>query len=134
VDGTLRIVDLLAGGRELSLKFVTPPLVRFTVRQALGRLVGTFWDRRTTAGAPTAIANGAPWIERGPGGAAVAAGSVLEMALPLADLGIGIGQPVAFFVALYDVESGAETERHPEHRPIEVVTPDALFEARHWRA
>ena len=113
---------------------MTPPLVRFTVRQALGRLVGTFWDRRTTAGAPTAIANGAPWIERGPGGAAVAAGSVLEMALPLAELGVAEGQPVAFFVALYDSASGAELERHPQHRPIDLVAPDALFEARYWRA
>src|SRR5262245_10241262 len=134
VDAAQRIVDLLAGGRELSLKFVTPSGVRFTVRQALGRLVGTFWDRRTSGGAYTPIANGAPWLERGPGGAAVAAGSVLEAAVPLADLGIADGQPVAFFVAIYDGETGAELERHPEHRPIELVAPDAMFEARYWRA
>ena len=134
VDGTQRIVDLLAGDRELSLKFVTPFGVRFTVRQSEGRLVGTFWDRRTIGGKGVAPSNGAPWIERGPGGAAVAAGSVLEVALPLADLGISEGQPVAFFVAIYDGATRAELERHPEYRPIELVAPDAMFEGRYWRA
>ena len=134
VDATQRSVDLLAAGREVSLKFVTPSGVRFSVRQSAGRLTGSLWDRRTAAGERSSTAPGARWIERGPGGSTVAAGSVLEIALPLADLGIGIGQALAFFVALYDSETGAETERHPEHRPIELLTPDALFEARHWRA
>jgi alpha-amylase/alpha-mannosidase (GH57 family) len=134
VDATQSIVDLLGGGREISLKFVTPSGVRFTVRQTLGRLAGTFWDRRMVAGRHSTLANGKPWIERGPGGAAVAAGTVLEIALPLADLGITDGQPLAFFVAIYDSETGGEVERHPEHRPIELVAPDAMFEARYWRA
>ena len=58
---------------------------------------------------------------------------MLELAVPLADLGLAAGQPVAFFVAVFD-DGGAELERHPAHRPIELLTPDALFEARHWRA
>jgi len=115
VDGSQRFVDLLAGGRGLSVVFVTPAGVRFSVCQLLGRLTGTFAD------------------DRGPGGAVVAAGSVLEVALPLADLGLSNGQPVAFFIVVTDTE-GAEIERHPEHRPIELVTPDQMFEARHWRA
>ena len=115
VDGTQRVVDLLAGGRVLSLSFATPAGVRFSVRQSLGRLTGTFAD------------------DRDPGGAVVAAGSVLEVALPLADLGLAEGQPVGFFIAVTDA-SGTEIERHPEHRPIELVTPDAMFEARYWRA
>src|SRR5262249_61789894 len=110
-DGAHRIVDVLAGGRDLSLKFVAPAGVRFTARQVLGRLVGTFWDRRTTLAGMT---NGPLWVERGPGGAAVAAGSVLELALPLADLSVAAGQPLAFFVALYESDSGTELERHPE--------------------
>ena len=40
---------------------------------------------------------------------------------------------MAFFVAIYDAD-GAEIERHPAYRPIELVTPDRLFEARYWRA
>jgi len=124
VDASQRIVDLLAGGRELSLKFFTPGGVRFSVRQAFGRLTGTYWDRQR---------NAQGWTERGPGGAAAAAGTVLEVALPIADLGVASGQPVAFFVSVYD-DGGAEVERHPAHRPIELTAPDDLFEARQWRA
>jgi alpha-amylase/alpha-mannosidase (GH57 family) len=124
VDGAAPIVDLLADGRELSLKFFTPAGVRFSVRQRAGRLSGAFFDRLQTE---------PYWRDRGPGGVAVAAGSVLELALPFEDLGLTADQPVAFFVAVFD-DAGAELERHPAHRPIELVTPDALFEARHWRA
>jgi hypothetical protein len=80
------------------------------------------------------VSDGAQWAERGAGGASFAVGSVLEVALPLADLDVTEGQAVAFFVAVYESDSGAEVERHPEYRPIELVAPDALFEARHWRA
>ena len=117
VDATQRVLDLLTDGREFSLKFFTPAGVRFSVRQVAGRLVGTFWDRQPAE--PF-------WLERGPGGATVAAGTVLELALPLADLGLGAGQPVAFFVAVFD-DRAIEIERHPPHRPIELAAPDALF-------
>jgi hypothetical protein len=63
----------------------------------------------------------------------VAAGTVLELALPLADLGLTPGVALAFFLAVY-AGGDSEIERHPAHRPIELVTPDAEFEARHWRA
>jgi alpha-amylase/alpha-mannosidase (GH57 family) len=132
VDATQPIIDLLAADREISLKFVTPAGVRFSVRQTIGRLAGSFWDRRVAA--PGRSMNGDPWKDRGPGGATIAAGSVLELALPLADLGVAVGAPVAFFVAVYDAVTGAELERHPEFRPIELVSPDAMFEARYWRA
>ena len=75
----------------------------------------------------------AQWLERGPGHAVVAAGTVLEVGLPLVDLNITArGTAIAFFVAVY--ANGGEAERHPAHRPIDLVSPDALFEARHWRA
>jgi hypothetical protein len=124
VDAIQRVLDLLADGREFSLKFFTPAGVRFSVRQVAGRLVGTFWDRQPAE--PF-------WLERGPGGAMVAAGTVLELALPLADLGLGPGEPVAFFVAVFD-DRAIELERHPPHRPIELAAPDALFHVRYWRA
>ena len=63
----------------------------------------------------------------------MAVGTVLELALPLADLGLTQGAPVAFFLAVY-AGGESEIERHPAHGPIELVTPDAEFEARHWRA
>jgi alpha-amylase/alpha-mannosidase (GH57 family) len=124
VDAATPLIDLLADGREVSLKFFTPAGVRFSVRHSLGRLSGAFWDRRD---APP------HWVLRGAGGAAVAAGTVLEVALPFGDLGLTAGQPVAFFVAIYD-EQSVELERHPAHRPIELIAPDALFDARQWRA
>ncbi len=124
IDTAQPAADLLAGGRELSLKFVVPDRVRFSVRQALGRLTGTFWDRP---------ASEPDWVERGPGGAATAAGTVLEVAIPFTDLGLAAGRPVAFFVAVYD-DRGAEIERHPAHHAIELLAPDGSFEARNWRA
>jgi hypothetical protein len=130
VDGTQRVVDLLASGREISLKFVRPTGIRFSVRQALGRLTGALWDRRLVN---HDHGSGEAWVERGPGGAAVAAGSILEVALPLDDLALEAGRPVAFFLAVYD-QSGAEIERHPAQRLIEVLVPDEMFEARNWRA
>jgi hypothetical protein len=128
VDAVQPLDDLLAAGREFSLKFLTPPGVRFSVRRQLGRLTGSFWDRHEAEGA-----RAAHWVERGPAAAAVAAATVLELAVPLADLGLSPGAPVSFFLAVY-AAGDVETERHPAHQPIEVETPDAEFEARHWRA
>jgi len=129
VDAVERMVDVLATGREVSLKFARPSGLRFSVRQLLGRLAGSFWVRQP-AETPAA---GVDWIERGLGRAAVAAGAVLEIAIPLADLGLGDGEPLVFFVAVYDA-NGTELERHTEHRPVELTTPDAMFEGRYWRA
>jgi alpha-amylase/alpha-mannosidase (GH57 family) len=128
VDSAQKAIDLLADGREVSLKFLTPAGVRFSVRHQFGRLIGTFWDRHDAEPSRPAF-----WVERGAGGAAVAAGSVLEMGLPLTELGLSAGAPVSFFVALY-TGGGIETERHPAHQPIDLVVPAVDFEARHWRA
>ncbi len=125
VDGARSMVDLLADGYEVSLKFLRPAGVRFSIRQIVGRLTARYWDRKD--GLP------AQWTERGPGGAAVAAGAVLEMGLPFSDLAVAPGGALSFFVAVYDAES-AELERHPEQRPIDVQAPDARFEARNWNA
>ena len=124
--GTEQVVKICSrDGHELSLKFLKPDGVRFSVRETHGRLRGTFWDRRPVE---------PYWAERGPGGAAVAAGRLLEVALPLVDLGRKParrrdrpGEPalppaVAFFVAVYDA-AGAELERHPAYHPIETEVP-----------
>src|SRR5207249_1408505 len=65
VDATQRVLDLLADGREYSLKFFSPAGIRFSVRQVAGRPAGTFWDRQPAE--PF-------WLERGPGGAATGPG------------------------------------------------------------
>jgi alpha-amylase/alpha-mannosidase (GH57 family) len=122
LDGGRRLVDLLAEGFEFSLKFLQPDGVRFSVRQVGGRLTGLFWDRRSEP---------PHWVERGRGGAVAAAGTVLELGVPLADLGLAPGDRLSFFVAVYD-GSSTELERHPAHRPIDAQVPDQLFVARHW--
>jgi alpha-amylase/alpha-mannosidase (GH57 family) len=129
LDGFRPVIDLLADGFEFSLKFLNPEGLRFSVRQRFGRLTGVLWDWR---------AAGPHWKERGPGGAVVAAGTILEVAVPIADLWpatdrSGPSAPVAFFIAVYDRDD-AEIERHPPHRPIEAELPDARFEARNWTA
>ena len=124
LDAARRVADLLSEGYEFSLKFLHPEGVRFSVRQTIGRLSASFWDRGSKA---------PHWVERGAGGTTVAAGSVLELAVPLVDLAVEPGDVVAFFVAVYDVDD-AELERHPAHRPIESEVPDEQFEARNWTA
>jgi hypothetical protein len=123
VDVGGRAIDLVAGGRELSLKFVRPAGVRFSVRLTAGLVIGTLWDRRDSE---------PHWVERGPGGAAIAVGTILELSIPYADLGLSPGETASFFVAVYD-GGGAELERHPWDRTVEFRLADALFEARQWR-
>jgi alpha-amylase/alpha-mannosidase (GH57 family) len=123
IDSSRPVVDLLAEGVELSLKFFTPGGLRYSVRQVEGRLTGRFWVRQDTE--PL-------WVDRGPGGAAAAAGAVLELAVPFSDVGVSAGHALELFVAAYGPD-GVELERHPAHRPIALIVPDDLFEARHWR-
>jgi alpha-amylase/alpha-mannosidase (GH57 family) len=124
LDARRPMIDLLAEEYEFSLKFLTPERLRFSVRQQVGRLTGLFWERELDA---------PRWTVRGPGLAVVAAGSILELAIPLADLGVTAGDAVVFFVAVYD-SAANEVERHPANRPIDVEVPDAAFKARQWTA
>ncbi len=127
LDGERPLVDLLGEGYEFSLKFLQPQGVRFSVRQDLGRLTGRFWDWRSLA---------PHWVARGAGAAAVAAGTILELSIPLADITPDAGGPdsqhLSFFLAVY--QDDVEVERHPAHRPIETASPDERFESRHWTA
>ena len=56
----------------------------------------------------------------------------VHRSLALTDFGVKAGDPIAFFVSVFD--EAVEAERHPAYRPIELTAPDALFEARNWRA
>jgi alpha-amylase/alpha-mannosidase (GH57 family) len=126
LDAARPLVDLLGEGHEFSLKFLKPEGVRLSVTQQLGRLTAHFWDRRPES---------PDWIARGSGSASVAAGSILELAIPLGDLWPAVSAvegSIAFFVAVY--QGDAEVERHPANRPIEMEVPDERFEARNWTA
>jgi alpha-amylase/alpha-mannosidase (GH57 family) len=123
LDGRQPMIDLLADGHEVSLKFLTPPGLRFSVRQESGRLVSGFWDRH---------ADPPYWRARAAGSAVAAAGSLVEIGIPFAELGLAPGARTAFFVAVYEA-GDRERERHPADRPLELIVPDAQFDARHWR-
>jgi hypothetical protein len=125
VDAHAAMIDALADGepRDISLTFVSPPQVRFTCRQTAGRLTGVL--ERDPAAA-------SPGLEDAPQGVSVAAGAILEIAIPVAALGVGPGQEVTFFVAIG--RRGVEVERHPADHPIQVTVPDRSFGARLWRA
>ena len=123
VDGPEPMVDLLAGGREISLTFLNPADLRYTIRQADGRLIGSFATRHNSDPA---------WLEDGPRGASLAAGAILEVALPIAALGLSPGAVVAFFVAVS--RGGIESERHPSDQPIHATVPTGAFAARLWSA
>jgi hypothetical protein len=123
LDGEQPLEAYLAAGYEFSLKFLKPDATRFSVRLVDGMLTGTIWDRRPEP---------PHWFQRqAPTQAAVAAGHIIEIALPLAEIGARDG--ASFFVAVYDRES-AEIERHPTRRPIDLVTSDDRFEAMNWTA
>jgi hypothetical protein len=124
IDTHERVIDLLAAGMEFSLTFVTPAAIRLSIRQDAGRLTGAFWVRQPME---------PQWVTRGTGGATLAAGTVLELAVPFAELGVQPGDAVAFVVAVYD-DHGVEIERHPADRTVALTAPDALFGARYWRA
>ena len=108
LDGVRPLAELLGEGLRVSLKFLDPAGFRLSVRGRVGDPVGV-------------------------AGARAAAGAILELALPLASLGLQPGHSVAFFVILSDAD-GTNLETHPSHRPIEATVPDALFEARNWSA
>src|SRR5206468_10338770 len=64
IDATRPMVDLLADGHELSLKFLQPESLRFSVKQVQGRLIGLYWERRLENDHGQMRAR---WLEHGPG-------------------------------------------------------------------
>ena len=95
------------------------------MRMVGGKAIGTFWDRAAESDGPVDR-----WTERYRQGATVAAGTILEAAIPLAEL---VTENVKFFVVVL-APNLSELEVHPEHHPIEVAVPDDQFEARNWTA
>ena len=87
-------------------------------------MAATLWHRQ---------ADDQAWIEGGSDGTTAAAGTILELAVALSELGLRSGSGLAFFVAAYDPR-GNEIERHPQERLVELTVPDERFEARNWTA
>jgi hypothetical protein len=78
----------------------------------------------------------AGWSVRNGSGVRVAAGTVLEVAVPLDDLEAAPDQPLTFFVSATSPgpNGAAETERYPASRPIQLAVPGVAFSGNNWRA
>jgi alpha-amylase/alpha-mannosidase (GH57 family) len=110
------------GGHVLGLTFLRPEGWRFEIR----RSGGTTAVRVLQGGRPAERA----WGELG---GRAAAGTVVELAIPLDLFGALEDGRLAFVATGSDV-AGTELERQPIGRPIDAAIPDAAFEARHWSA
>jgi alpha-amylase/alpha-mannosidase (GH57 family) len=124
VDGRQRVADLLAEGISLAFTFLQPADLRFDVTFTDGQVNGRIRRR--------AVASDTGWEDSGTV-PAIAAGSILEAAIALEDLGARASESLALFVTVVD-GAGVEVERHPAGRPVEIAVPDAAFEARNWSA
>jgi hypothetical protein len=127
LDAAKPVREALAEDMEFSLKFLSPIGIRVSVgRQGADPwAVASLWARSERS----------EWLEQSSPGLLVAAGTILEIGIPLALLGdnSGAGETLEFFVAVHG-RTGAEIERHPAHRPIRIRVPDERFEALHWTA
>jgi hypothetical protein len=124
VDGHGGMLHALTDGREVSVAFTAPAEGRLVVRSVDGRLLSAFVD---PGGSGTATAGS----DRSRG-ASVAAGGILEIAVPLDALGARAGDAIAFYVTVGHGQ--VEVEHHPADQPIQIAVPDASFAARLWSA
>jgi hypothetical protein len=125
LDAVRTGVELLDEGLSIVITFIQPAGARIVIARRDQRIEASLWVRT----------DGQPWARRDTDSArlSVAAGTVIELSLDLATIGLASAAPVSFFVTLYDA-SGSETERHPPYRPIETTVPDASFASRNWTA
>ena len=121
VDFRRHAGDLLVGPAELRLTFLVPGDLRLRVQGDGGRAAAVL-ERRT----------GAEWAPRAHDGVRAEARQILEVEVPFAALGVAAGQALGFFVSLH--LSGAELERYPSHRTLDLTVPPADFEAFNWTA
>jgi len=112
----------LAQGLCCSIRFTSP---------ADRRLVITGTPRGPLAELHQKAPDGS-WAALPGAGPRVAADEILEAAIPFADLGLRPNMPFAFFVTM--LSHAVEIERHPGHRPVESVAPEAAFEELNWKA
>jgi hypothetical protein len=127
LDGERNLASLLEEQHVFSVTFLQPANRRVDIRDALGTVVGVLSDQASSA---------ADWTARGAHSVRAAAGTVLELALRLGDLGAVTGEPIAFFVSVSAPGSGGvqEIERYPAQRPIRLMVPGANFVGENWRA
>jgi alpha-amylase/alpha-mannosidase (GH57 family) len=124
LDAKRRLDDVLRQGLALVFTFLQPDDRRFIVEMRNGVVAGSLFGREGGADGR--------WVEL-PVDAPVAAGTILEAAIPLTALSADGRATMALVVTAQDA-AGVELERHPAARPVEVTVPDASFTARNWSA
>lgn len=129
LDGVRPARETLDAGTQFAIRFLNPDGVHLSVHRASDGRPGppgvTLWLRAT---------GDSEWTRHPVEGIRSAAGTILEIAVPLTALGAHAeGRRLSFVVAVMGAD-GREIERHPSHRPIETATPDRRFEASNWTA
>jgi len=78
------------------------------------------------------LATGGAWLPIDTATPQMAAGTILEASVSFADLDLRPNNPFGFFISIQN--DAVELERHPAHRPVEGVVPEASFEQINWKA
>ncbi|MDR1988849.1 MAG: hypothetical protein LBQ09_01305 [Acidobacteriaceae bacterium] len=123
VDGPA-LPAALGASHALVVTFLNPALTRlFVAGEKRGVSLQPVLHRREP---------GHDWHAQ-PTSAVASASSVVEMRMPLSELAPDPQQRLAFFLTVHDA-SGAEVERYPAARPIEIAAHDPWFFATNWTA
>ena len=120
VDLTRRAQDMLADKGELRLSFFEPAGHRVVLRKGPYGAEASVLERRGPS----------DWVPKPGTMARGAAGQIVELGVPIADLGAKAGQSLRFSIVLW--QDGQALERYPPHNPLEVRIPDRDFAARQW--
>jgi alpha-amylase/alpha-mannosidase (GH57 family) len=114
LDAERPLVDLLAEGYAFSFTFLEPHQHRVDIQ------------------GPAAVT----WTGKADRLIRAVAGTILEVAIPLAGLEAQPGELMAFFVSATSPQAAGvrDTERVPAHRAIHVVVPGPQFSGDNWRA
>jgi hypothetical protein len=107
VEAAVPMAELLATA-DVALSFPGPEALRYRVRRGDSGAVTIVRETRSAMG----------WVPS-PTAAAAAAGPVLEIGVPLAELQRASGGAVEFRALV--LEDGTELERHPEAQPLSIV-------------
>ena len=114
LEGPAPMADQLAAGYEFTLAFLEPSGLTITAKSS-GSDNGCYVN----------LSN-----------ARAAAGTSLELAVPLAAIGAPSNALLSFAIRVTrrTVDGSTAIERHPEGHPIELRAPGPEFDAAHWRA
>ena len=124
LDVAERAADVLAEGYSFAVTFLEPEGIRVAFAKAQGEVRATL-----------SVRNGGQdgWSER-PFTGNVAVETIVEVAVPLADLPGAASAPAVSFVVTTNDPGGTEVERQPAAHPVRLELPSPDLEAKNWTA